>query len=82
MCRFRRVPATAVQCFIIGGLSFALGIVPVPLPYIVLLVIHYAITVYVTMKYLGVSLMPDGLLIPGVTQGANILILLILQMVT
>ena len=76
MCRFRRVPATAIQCFIIGGLPFALGIVPLPLPYFLTLVIHYGITVYVTMKYLGVSLAPDGLLIPGVTQAASHLVLL------
>ena len=76
------MPATAIQCFIIGGLPFALGIIPLPLPYIALLVIYYAITVYVTMKYLGVNLVPDGLLIPGVTQAAGFVILFILDALT
>lgn len=81
MCRYRHVPVTATQCFIIGGLPYALGVIPLPLPYFMTLVIHYAITVYITMKYLGVDVVPDGLLIPGVTQAAGLGILWILDQI-
>ena len=79
VCRIRHVRASAIQCFIIAGLAFALGAIPIPLPYFVLVMLWYAVTVYVTMKYLDVSLFPDGLLIPLVTQGSGILLLFILD---
>ncbi len=79
VCRIRRVKATATQCFIIAGLPLALGAIPIPLPYFLLVVLWYAVTVYVTMKYLGVSLIPDGVLIPLVIQGSGMLVLFILE---
>lgn len=81
VCRLRNIQATAVQCFIIGGLPLALGAIPLPLPYLMLVAIWYAITVYVTMKYLGVALFPDGMLIPFATQGAGIAIPLLLDVI-
>ncbi len=79
VCRLRRVKATATQCFIIAGLPLALGAIPMPLPYFLLVVLWYAVTVYVTMKYLGVSLFPDGVLIPLVTQGSGMMLLFVLH---
>ena len=66
-CKFRTIHATLIQCLIIAGLPLALGALPLPLPSLVHAVFGYALTVYVTMKYLGVSLVPDGLLVPFVT---------------
>lgn len=79
VCHIRRVKATATQCFIIAGLPLALGAISIPLPHFLLVVLWYAVTVYVTIKYLGISLLPDGLLIPLVTQGSGILLLFILD---
>jgi hypothetical protein len=79
VCRIRGVKATATQCIIIAGLPLALGAIPIPLPYFLLVVVWYAVTVYVTMKYLGVSLFPEGLLIPLVTQGSGMLLLFVLD---
>jgi hypothetical protein len=67
-CRLRKVEVTALPCFIIAGLILVLGGVPLPLPDFLQTVVVYALTVYVTMKYLGVALVPDGLLIPLVTK--------------
>ena len=67
-CRFRRVNATLVPCFIIAGLPLLLAGLPLPLPDVLQVALGYALMVYVTMKYLGVSLIPDGLLIPFVTK--------------
>ncbi len=66
-CKFRKVDATLLQCLIIAGLPLAIGALPLPLPYLLQVALRYALTVYVTMKYLGISLVPDGLLIPCVT---------------
>ncbi len=74
VCRIRHVQVTAVQSFIIAGLPLALGAVPIPLPYLLHVAAQYAMTVYVTMKYLGVSLFPEGLLIPGITFGGSLLL--------
>jgi hypothetical protein len=40
----------------------------------------YGLTVYVTMKYLGVALYPDGLLIPFVTHAVWRLVPLALEL--
>jgi hypothetical protein len=70
-CKFRKVEATLLQCLIIAGIPLALGAHPLPLPYFILVALRYALMVYVTMKYLGVSLVPDGLLIPCVMPLAS-----------
>jgi hypothetical protein len=69
-CKLRKVHATALQCLIIAGLPLVLGILP--LPFLVRTVFEYAIMVAVTMKYLGVSLLPDGLLIPLATEAVMV----------
>ena len=79
ICRYRRIRATLVQCLIIGGLPLALGAIPLPLPFFLQIGMGYALTVYVTMKYLGVGLYPDGLLIPFVTNAVWQLVALALD---
>jgi hypothetical protein len=82
ICRIRQIKVTTVQCLIIAGLPLALPVIPNPFPYIMEIAISYAITVYVTMKYLGVGLVPDGLLIPGTVQAAGLIATFIVGVLT
>jgi hypothetical protein len=73
--RIREIPATALTCCILGGVTF---LVFLPLPGILASLAALALAVYLTMHYTGVELIPDGLFIPlGVELTAHLVLWLL-----
>ena len=76
--RIRSIPATTLSCLIIAGAPFLLGAVPLPLPGFLSVIASVGFAVYLTMRYTGVELLPEGLFIPVgielVFQGASWLV--------
>ena len=62
--RIRKIRITGLSCLIIGGISFLLMLVPIPLPGFLSFPIIIGVAVYLTMHYTRVELIPNGLFIP------------------
>jgi len=62
--RIRTIRITYLSCLLIAGAPILLGLVPIPLPGILVDAAAIGLAVYMTMHYTGVSFFPDGLLIP------------------
>ena len=62
--RIRTIPITALSCLIIAGVQFLLMFVPIPLPAFLSVLVVVGLAVYLTMRYTGVQLIPNGLFIP------------------
>ncbi len=62
--RIRTIRITYISCLLIAGAPMLLGLVPFPMPGILVDAAAIALAVYMTMHYTGVSLVPDGLFIP------------------
>jgi hypothetical protein len=62
--RARKIEATFLSCLIIAGAPFLPSVIPLPLPGLVSIIAGIALAVYLTMRYTGVQLIPDGLFIP------------------
>jgi len=76
--RFRKISITALSCFIIGGTSYLVMFVPIPLPSFLSVTVVVGLAVFLTMRYSGVQLIPNGLFIP---LGVEILFRIILWIV-
>ena len=62
--RIRTIQVTALSCLIIGGAPYLLMFIPISLPAFLSVPIAVGIAVYLTMRYTGVQLIPNGLFIP------------------
>ncbi len=62
--RVRTIHITYLSCLIIAGAPLLLGLIPLPLPSVLAVVVGIGLAIYLTMQYTGVPLIPDGLLIP------------------
>jgi hypothetical protein len=62
--RIRTIQVTALSCLIIGGAPYLLMFVPIPIPAFLSVPIAVGLAVYLTMRYTGVQLIPNGLFIP------------------
>ncbi len=62
--RWRKIPATAINCLIIAGVPFLLAVVPIPLPFFLTIPIAIGLAVYLTMYLTSIPLIPEGPLIP------------------
>lgn len=62
--RIRTIQVTALNCLIIGGAPYLLMFIPISLPPYLSVPIAVGIAVYLTMRYTGVQLIPNGLFIP------------------
>jgi hypothetical protein len=60
--RIRKISITALSCFIIGGASYLLMFVPIPT--FLSVPIAVGLAVFLTMRYSGIQLIPNGLFIP------------------
>jgi hypothetical protein len=62
--RIRTIQVTALSCLIIGGVPYLLMFIPIPLPALLSVPLAVGIAVYLTMRYTGAQLIPNGLFIP------------------
>jgi hypothetical protein len=62
--KIRDIRASLVACMVIAGAPLLVLVIPIPLPATILTVAGIGLAVYLTMRYTGVPLIPDGLLIP------------------
>ena len=62
--RIQTIQVTTLSCLIIGGAPYLLMFIPISLPAFLSVPIALGIAVYLTMRYTGVQLIPNGLFIP------------------
>ncbi|HTX19372.1 MAG TPA: hypothetical protein VMG34_12010 [Bacteroidota bacterium] len=62
--RIRKIPATVISCFIIGGASYFLALIPIPIPAFVAAPLAIGLAIALAMHFNEMELIPDGLFIP------------------